>query len=116
MGELHLLEGIRRRSGRKAANAVYFTRYELNQLLSLYSRRVATSEWRDYAIDHRPGLAIFSVFRHSHERPLYSIAKLPASGARSAEFQVLSGREKLARGNALGEVLTLFERKLRVVS
>jgi hypothetical protein len=116
MGELLLLKEPRQRSGRKALKAVYFARHELNQLLSLYSRRVATAEWRDYAIDHRPGFAIFSIFRHSHETPLYSVVKMPGQGGRSAEYQVLSGQERLARGAALGDVLTLFERKLRVVS
>ena len=46
---------------------IYFDRRELNKLLSLYSRRVARGEWRDYAIDHGPGMAVFSVFRHSHD-------------------------------------------------
>src|SRR5271165_2841746 len=44
---------------------VYFTRFELNQLLGLYSRHVARGVWRDYAIDHRDGMAQFSVFRHT---------------------------------------------------
>ena len=44
---------------------IFFDRTELNQLLSLYSRRVASGEWRDYAIDQRGGSAVFSVFRHS---------------------------------------------------
>lgn len=117
MGELLVLESYRqdarRRAGRKTAKATYFTRQELNRLLSVYSRRVASGEWRDYAIDHRPGLAVFSVFRHTHERPLYAVAKRPLG--KTVEYLVFSDRERLARATTLSEALAIFEKKLRVV-
>src|SRR5215475_9378718 len=53
---------------------VSFDRRELSRLLNLYSLRVASGEWRDYAIDFRPGMAIFSIFRHTAEQPLFAIA------------------------------------------
>jgi len=59
---------------------VSFDRRELSRLLSLYSLRVASGEWRDYAIDFRPGMAIFSIFRHTAEQPLFAIAKVPSGG------------------------------------
>ena len=93
---------------------VYFNRPELDQLLQLYSRHVARGEWRDYAIDHGAGRAMFSVFRHTHETPLYAIVK-QAGGHRPVEYVVLSGRERLAAGRNLGEVLTLFQKKLTLV-
>ncbi|HMA14084.1 MAG TPA: DUF2794 domain-containing protein, partial [Kiloniellaceae bacterium] len=40
---------------RKSPRRVFFDRAELNQLLSLYSRNVASGEWRDYAIDQVGG-------------------------------------------------------------
>ena len=55
------------RDYRATRRPLYFTRSELNQLLGLYSRNVARAVWRDYAIDHRDGMALFSVFRHTHE-------------------------------------------------
>jgi Protein of unknown function (DUF2794) len=99
---------------RKNPRRVFFDRGELNQLLSLYSRNVANGEWRDYAIDQVGGSAIFSVFRHTHDAPLYSIAK--QSNGRSVEFVVFSGKEKLRRAKTLGDVLEVFHKKLRVVS
>ena len=65
---------------------VYFTRFELNQLLGLYSRHVSRGVWRDYAIDHRDGMALFSVFRHTHEAPAYRIVKTAPGPARPVEF------------------------------
>ena len=56
---------------------VGFEREELQRILDLYGRMVAAGEWRDYAIDFRPGMAIFSIFRHTSEQPLFAIAKVP---------------------------------------
>ena len=84
--------------------------------MNLYSRRVASGEWRDYAIDHRDGVATFSVFRHTHERPLFAIMKIGGSGNRPADYAVVTGRQKLKDSPSLAEVLSVFERKLRLVA
>src|SRR5260370_39370663 len=72
------------RDFRGARRTLYFTRSELNQLLGVYSRNVARGIWRDYAIDHRDGLALFSVFRHTHESAAYTIVKSVAPGSGQA--------------------------------
>ncbi|WP_340117922.1 DUF2794 domain-containing protein [Pelagibius sp. 7325] len=99
---------------RKSPRRIFFDRAELNQLLSLYSRNVASGEWRDYAIDQVGGSAIFSVFRHTHDAPLYSIAK--QGNSRSIEYVIFSGREKIKRAKTLGDALKVFKKNLRVVS
>jgi hypothetical protein len=100
------------RSGRRT---LYFTRSELNQLLGLYSRNVARGVWRDYAIDHRDGQALFSVFRHTHECAAYTIVKSAPSAANPPEFTVLSGRQRLRVARSLGETLDYFGSKLALV-
>jgi len=102
------------RDYRRARRTLYFTRSELNQLLGLYSRSVARGIWRDYAIDHRDGQALFSVFRHTHECAAYTIVK-SASSALSVEFTVLSGRQRLRAAGSLGEVLDYFGSRLALV-
>ena len=52
-----------------------FSKSELNALLSAYSFRVANGDWRDYALDHMPNKAVFSIFKHAHEHPLFSVEK-----------------------------------------
>jgi Protein of unknown function (DUF2794) len=94
---------------------LYFTRPELNQLLSLYSRHVARGVWRDYAIDHRDGMALFSVFRHTHEAPAYSIIKTAPAQTRPAEFVVQSGRQRLRVSRSLTEALEYFQTRLSLV-
>ena len=94
---------------------LYFTRTELNQLLSLYSLHVIRGVWRDYAIDHRDGMALFSVFRHTHEAPAYSIIKTAAAPNRPAEFLVQSGRQRLRASPSLPEALEFFQTRLSLV-
>jgi Protein of unknown function (DUF2794) len=111
------------RDYRNRRRTVYFTRSELNQLLGLYSRNVARAIWRDYAIDHRDGQALFSVFRHTQESAAFTIVKLLGPGAghgsgqggSQAEFVVLSGRQRLLVARSLAEALEYFCSKLSVV-
>jgi hypothetical protein len=95
---------------------VYFTRFELNQLLGLYSRHVTRGVWRDYAIDHRDGMALFSVFRHTHEAPAYRIVKTAPVPARPAVFSVQSGRRKHRESESLTDALDYFRTYLSLVS
>ena len=97
---------------RRKARSVFFTRSELNQLLSLYSRQVMRGEWRDYAIDQRDGAALFSVFRHTQERPLYTVVKFAPGTNRQGDFTVLSGPQRLLSGPSLGELLKALQKRL----
>jgi len=103
---------------RSARRTLYFTRIELNQLLGLYSRNVARGIWRDYAIDHRDGQALFSVFRHTHENAAYTIVKSIGTGPGSGqvEFAVLRGRQRLRAARSLPEALEYFRSRLTVVA
>ena len=112
------------RDYRSQRRPLYFTRSELNQLLGLYSRNVARGIWRDYAIDHRDGQALFSVFRHTHESATYTIVKSAGPGAKDsasqgpnqgAEFIVMSGRQRLRAAKSLEDALAFFRSKLAAV-
>jgi hypothetical protein len=101
---------------RARQRTLYFTRGELNQLLGLYSLHVIRGVWRDYAIDHAPGLARFSVFRHTHEAPLYTIVKTAGSSSRPTEYIVERGRQKLRTARSLAEALEFFRIHLSLVA
>jgi hypothetical protein len=100
----------------KAQLQVSFDRLELRQILNLYGRMVAAGEWRDYAIDFLRDKAVFSVFRHSSERALYKIEKIPALARRQGAYAVVAGTGAvLKRGHELPRVLKALEKPLRVV-
>ena len=96
---------------------VFFERRELDRLLRLYGRMVASGDWRDYAINGEKDAATFSVFRRSGESPLYRIEKRPSLARRQGAWAVIGqGALVLRRGQELEQVLKLFEtRKFKVV-
>lgn len=115
MGNLYRFDRYRR-AAQLSRTATTFNRTELNLLLSLYSRRVMNGEWRDYAIDQRAGLAVFSVYRHSHDRPLFTITKRYGGSDLKREYLVCRGAERLAHAANLAEALDFFQERIRVVS
>jgi hypothetical protein len=98
-------------------SVVAFSRLELNQILSVYGRRVAEGEWRDYAIDMLRDRAVFSVFRRTTEAPLYRIEKAPKFIRRQGAFSVIATTGLiLKRGHDLCRVLRVFDRsRLEIV-
>ncbi len=106
---------VRLPAGRRTHRTrVFFSREELRLLLDVYSRRVATGEWRDYAVDSTGPVAVFSVFRHSFDSPLFSITK--RVNGKQCDFQVQAGRETLKRSKTIREALSVFKRPMTLVS
>jgi hypothetical protein len=96
---------------------VSFHRTELSVILGLYGRMVAAGHWRDYGISMLRDAAVFAVFRHSAEHPIYCIEKRPRLAGRQGQYAVIAmdGRI-LKRGADLATVLRVLEKKLiRVV-
>ncbi len=91
---------------------IAFERRELDVLLRLYGRKVASGEWRDYAIDHLSDRAVFSIFRRASEMPLYRIEKNPKFARRQGIYSVAAaGGLILKRGADLAQVLRVLEKK-----
>ena len=87
-----------------------FSKAELSQILSLYGARVQRGEWRDYAIDSLPDMAVFSIFRSTHEKPLYTVTKISSrSLIKPARYVVYSGSDILKQSASLQEILTFLE-------
>jgi hypothetical protein len=99
------------------SDTVAFHRTELSVILGLYGRAVAAGLWRDYGISMLRDAAVFSIFRHTAEHPLYRIEKRPRLAGRQGQYTVIAmdGRI-LKRGADLATVLRVLEKKLiRVV-
>src|ERR1700678_1224433 len=99
------------------ASKVTFDRRELDRILSLYGRMVAAGEWRDYAIDFLKDRAVFSIFRHASQAPIYRVEKSPKFSRRQGAYSVVSATGLiLRRGHELDRVLSVLDRVLRVVT
>ncbi len=90
-----------------------FNKSELNIVLATYGRMVAAGDWRDYGISHLKHVAVFSVFRHTAEHPIYRIVKQPRLSDQQAKYQIVGMEGRIfRRGNDLGQVMRFFEAKL----
>ena len=111
MSQIVRLSDVRRRRRGRVA----FSRSELSQLLDIYSRRVARGDWRDYAIDLGVGMAAFSIFRRSYERPVYVVAKLV--GPTGAHYAIFDQQNNAVRqSDTLAEVLAILRPAVRAAS
>jgi hypothetical protein len=96
---------------------VFFNRAELDAILSVYGRKVAEGEWRDYAMGGFRDVAVFSVFRRASEIPLYRIEKRPKFARKQGAYSVIAATGLvLKRGHDLAQVLKVFEKRaLRLI-
>ncbi|MFN0193223.1 MAG: DUF2794 domain-containing protein [Aestuariivirga sp.] len=95
--------------GPAAHPVVAFDRKELNLILSLYGRYVASGEWRDYALDFTRDKAVFSIFRHTGESPLYRVVKDPALARKQGQYSVMAqGGLIMRRGQDLAQVIRVL--------
>lgn len=98
-------------SSAPVSGVVFFERRELDQLMRLYGRMVAAGEWRDYGIAGLSESAVFSIFRHAAEAPLYRVEKRPALARRQGAWAVYGqGGQILKRGHELAQVLRVFDK------
>jgi hypothetical protein len=98
-------------------STIFFTRKELNEIFNLYGRKVAAGEWRDYAIDFGRDKAVFAVFRHASEVPLYRIEKTPRLARRQGAYSLIAATGLiLRRAHDLRRVLGALEAGVRLAA
>ena len=95
---------------------VTFDRRELDRILGLYGRMVAAGEWRDYAIDFLRDRAVFSVFRHAAEVPIYRIEKNPKLARRQGAYSVITATGLIMRrSHELDRVLRALDKPEKAI-
>ena len=110
MAQLLLLSEYRR-DGRR----VFFDREDLNHLLGVYSRQVARGIWRDYAIDHRSNMAIFSIFKRSQEQAIFTVTKVLLRGDKEPNYVLLSRNRQIKSSRDLRQVVEVLQRQLTMI-
>ncbi len=102
----------KRAKGSRARKPLYFQREELSSIMQVYSRYVAAGQWRDYAIDFAPGVAVFSIFKSAHEQPMYTVAKRLGPSGKGREFVVHEGAKPIKKSENLADVLRALDIKV----
>lgn len=103
------------RRRRRRRQTVYFTRDDLNRLLSLFSRQVIANEWLDYTIDAEEGYAVFCVYRRAHESPLYKIFRLAPEDSANGAYLIMDRKGKASQTADLQSALHDLARPAKAV-
>ena len=94
---------------------IFFSKLELTSILNLYSKQVSKGYWRDYALDSKIDNAIFSIYKHTQDKPMYQIIKNSQKGFRNKpSFYIKKGEELISKSNSLFTILSNFEKKLSI--
>lgn len=115
MTEVVQIEHSRRRGmpqpggGHSKGLADFFDRRELDQILQLYSRKVMTGEWLDYALGSDDRGAEFAIFGRQANVPLFRIRK--ARGKRQGRWQICDRSSLIGAKNTLEAALKLLDRR-----
>mgnify|MGYP001304650699 FL=1 len=92
---------------------VSFDKKELEIILKIYGQMVSKGYWRDYSISSSFSKAIFSVFRHSSEKPLYMIIKAPNQLKQYGQYSIVTTPGQIIhRGKNLQTILQILNKKL----
>ena len=87
-------------------NYIFFSKYELTSILNLYSKQVSKGFWKDYALDSKANTAIFSIYKHSHDRPIYQIIKKSLKGFRNVpDFFITKDTEIINKSSEISIIL-----------
>ena len=96
-------------------NIIFFSKYELSSILNLYSKQVSKGLWKDYALDSKVNTAIFSIYKHSHDKPIYQIIKKSIKGFRNVpDFLITKDSEIISKSSEILTILSKFEKKLSI--
>ena len=94
---------------------IFFSKFELTSILNLYSKQVSKGNWRDYALDSKIDNAIFSIYKHTRDKPMYQIIKNSQKGFRNKpSFYIKKGEKFISKSNSLFTILSNFEKKLSI--
>lgn len=88
----------------------FFSRSELGRILQLYSRKVMTGEWLDYALGWDERGARFAIYGRASAYPLFVVLKRGRQARRERRYEAVGGGRVLATGRTLEAALEPLQR------
>lgn len=106
MNIIHLNHHKKNQKETQNENFVAFQRPEIKILMDIYGKMVSSGLWKDYAMDHGPKLAYFSIFKKSGDNAIYMVEKDPKKSSKQGTYALKDQTgHVLKRGNDLRLVL-----------
>ena len=102
---------INQNSRPSALTQTFFNKTELNQILSIYGKKVSEGKWKDYAIDHLESSAIFSFFRNTFESASLKIIKHKRISKSKLKYHLVSSSgSDIKRSNELDLIINYLNK------
>ena len=102
---------INQNSKPSALTQTFFNKTELNQILSIYGKKVSEGKWKDYAIDHLESSAIFSFFRNTFESASLKIIKHKRISKFKLKYHLVSSSgSDIKRSNELDLIINYLNK------
>ena len=102
---------INQNSKPSALTQTFFNKTELNQILSIYGKKVSEGKWKDYAIDHLESSAIFSFFRNTFESASLKIIKHKRISKSKLKYHLVSSSGyDIKRSNELDLIINYLNK------
>ena len=92
----------------KEKEKVTFSKKDLNSIISIYSQKVANGVWKDYSINFERNYAEFSIYKHTHASPEFSIVK-----DKKKIFFIYSRAQELKKSKYIKDVLEVLKKAER---
>ena len=89
----------------KGKEKVTFSKKDLNSIISVYSKNVSNGIWKDYSINFERNYAEFSIYKHTHASPEFSIIK-----NKKKIFFIYSRKQELKKSKYIKDVLNVLKK------
>jgi len=89
----------------KEKEKISFSKNDLNLIISIYSKNVSNGIWKDYSINFERNYAEFSIYKHTHASPEFSIVK-----NKKKIFSIYSRQQELKKSRYIKDVLDILKK------
>ncbi len=89
----------------KGKEKVTFSKKDLNSIINIYSKKVSNGLWKDYSINFEKNYAEFSIYKHTHASPEFSIVK-----NKKKIFYIYSRKQELKKSKYIKDVLNILKK------
>ena len=89
----------------KLKEKLTFCKKDLNSIISIYSEKVSNGIWKDYSINFEDNYAEFSIYKHTHASPEFSIIK-----NKKKIFYIYSRKQEIKRSKYIKDILNILKK------
>tara|TARA_B100001123_G_C14886771_1_gene858204 strand:+ start:87 stop:425 length:339 start_codon:yes stop_codon:yes gene_type:complete len=90
---------------------LFFSKYELNLILSCYSFGVVRGNWKDYSINSNDNEAKFCFYKHTFASPEYSLIKYKKNKKNKFCYKISFGEKVNKDMENIDKIITFIKRK-----